>query len=126
MALIGKVEHLGWDLQQLKRSEKLKALGDIEPVIKLSVDHQRGRLELGDELIRRPLLVGGGIRPRSALELPDVEPQFLGCPESGNGVEHAIVRDHAFEAGSVTKQPINGISPVRSAQRAFTLFIYKR
>src|ERR1051326_4707226 len=70
VAFIREVEHLGGDLQSLERGEELKALGDIEPVIQLPVDDERGRLELRGKQVWRPLAVSLSIRPRRAAKLP--------------------------------------------------------
>src|SRR5215469_97379 len=90
------------------------------------MDYKRRSLELCDELIRRPLLICCGIRPWSALELPDVEPQFLCRPESGDGIEHSVVRDHALETSCVAEQPVDRVSTVGCAESTLALLIDER
>jgi hypothetical protein len=46
VSFIGKVKHFGWYFQSLQGGEQLKAFRDIQSVIELSMDYQRGRFEV--------------------------------------------------------------------------------
>ena len=52
MAFVGEIQHLGWNLQSLQRREELKSFAHVEPIIILSVDHQRRRFEFVGEHVR--------------------------------------------------------------------------
>src|ERR1019366_8783765 len=86
VSLVRKVKHLARHLQPLQRVEQLEPLTHIEPVIKLSVNHQRRRLEVGRIHHWRPFAEGilairlPVVVPRMPVELPLVEPHFFGRP----------------------------------------------
>ncbi len=76
MAFVGEVEHLAGDVEELEGVEELEAFADVEAVVELAVDDERGCFEvLGGERWRpfaeRVLAVGlAVVVPGIALELP--------------------------------------------------------
>jgi len=52
MAFIREVQHLRRNPQSLQRREELKPFAHVEPIIILSVNHQRRRFEFVGEQVR--------------------------------------------------------------------------
>ena len=112
---------------------------DVEAVVALGVDDERGRVGVLDVQHGRALaegvLIGGEVEVvpglgglgllddcRSAeaerAELPLVEPHFFGGAEGGLGVVHAVVGDDAVEAVGVGEHPVGHEAAVAGAERA--------
>src|SRR6266851_1833531 len=77
VAFVGKIQHLRRHALHLQGGEKLEAFADVESVIALAVDYERGRLEILRVLVWRPLLIQRAIVIGRAFELPVVEPKFF-------------------------------------------------
>src|SRR5215831_1345918 len=91
MAFIGEVEHFGRNLQPLQRSEELESLGDIQTVVELAVDHQRGRFELRGKKMWRPFTVAFAIGPHRVPKLPFRKSEFFRAAVGGFSVEHSVM-----------------------------------
>src|SRR5208337_5666271 len=102
---------------------ELEAFAHVEAVVELSVDDERGRLEIRRKQMRRPLPVQLAVRPRCALELPLIEPELFGRAIVRFVIERAIVRDDALEAVGVAEHPVGHVSAKARAQRALPIFI---
>src|ERR1700733_1495318 len=126
MSFVRKIQHLRRHTFHLQRGEKLEAFAHIQPVIALAVDYESRRLEIPCILMRRPLLIHHAVIVGSAFELPVVEPEFLGSPPGGFGIEHAIVRPQTLESIGVPKYPVDGVSAVAGSQGALPVFVDER
>jgi hypothetical protein len=80
VAFVGEVEHFAGNFEALQCGEELRAFGNIQAVVKLAVNDQRGRLEVFGVECGRPLAIWiftagfAVIIPRLAFEFPLVEP----------------------------------------------------
>src|SRR3972149_4909123 len=118
VALVGIVEKFRAHSPALQGRIKLQALLEGDAVVERAVDDERGRLEVGGEIVRRPALVHLLVRPRRAAELPLGKPQLFGGAVLAGQVVDPGVGKQAAEAVSVAQNPVGHVAAVAAPARA--------